>query len=121
MNSTTRRIITTAAAAGGLSLGTALPVSAAPDPGATGSAGHGGATMVGDHPRRTVRNDPSATVEHPTRTVRNDPSTVVVREVVDDEAVAYVQIGLGALAGMALAGAAAVGLRRRERHAPHPA
>jgi hypothetical protein len=121
MNSTTRRIITTAAAAGVLSLGTALPVSAAPDPGATGSGGNAGATTTGNHHTRTVRNDPSAIVDHPTRTVRNDPSTIVVREVVDDDAVAYVQIGLGALAGMALAGAAAVGLRRRERHTPHPA
>jgi hypothetical protein len=46
----------------------------------------------------------------------------VVREVVvDDDAVEYLQIALGALTGMALAGVAVVGLRRWEHHTPHPA
>jgi hypothetical protein len=104
---TTRRFLTTAAAAGVLSLGAAFPASAWPDPGAPGSTGKGGATTVRDVPTKIVRNDPSATV---------------VREVlVDDDAVEYAQIALGALTGLAVASAAAVGFRRREQHAPHPA
>jgi hypothetical protein len=91
MNTTTRRILSTAAAAGVLSIATALPASAEPDWGSPGSTG-----------------DPGMPVQ-----TRDVP--------IDDNAVEYVQIGLGALAGMVVAGAAAVTVRRFGHDAPHPA
>lgn len=94
MNTTTRRILSAAAATGVLSLATAMPATAKPDPGFPGSSGE------------------STTSDSGTKTV--------IREVlVDDDALEYLQIGLGALAGMAAAGAAAVTVRRRGHHAPH--
>ena len=41
--------------------------------------------------------------------------------VVDDDALEYLQIGLAALTSMAIAGAAAVGMRRLGNREPHPA
>ncbi|QZY30385.1 hypothetical protein [Nocardioides coralli] len=92
MNTTARRIFSTTAVTAVLSIATAVPASAEPDWGVPGSTGGGGAT------------------------------TTQVREVpIDDNALEYLQIGLGALAGMAVAGAAAVSVRRFGHHAPHPA
>jgi hypothetical protein len=46
----------------------------------------------------------------------------VIREVaVDDDALEYLQIGLGALAGVVVAGGAVLGMRRLGHRAPHPA
>ena len=95
LSTTTRRALSTAAAAGVISLAAAVPATAAPDPGFPGSTGDPGQAQTGDSGTRQV--------------------------LVDDNALEYVQIGLGALAGMTLAGAAAFGVRRVERHAPHPA
>lgn len=97
MNTTTRRIISTTAVAGVLSIATALPATAEPDWGQPGSD------------TTAVSSSTSA------------PQTVIREVFVDDGAVEYLQIGLGALAGMAVAGAAAVGARRLVRQAPHPA
>jgi hypothetical protein len=96
---TTRRIASTAAAIGVLSLATAMPAAAIPDPGT---------------PR-------------PTGAPASPSSTGIVREVVvheDDDALEYVQIGLGAFGGVFVAGAAAVALGARRhgtRHAASPA
>ena len=97
MNRTTtiRRIASTAGTAGLISLGTFVPASAVPDPGFPGSTGDPGHSQTEQSGVRQV--------------------------FIDDNALEYVQIGLGALAGVTLAGAAAFGLRRMERHAPHPA
>jgi hypothetical protein len=98
LTTTTRRIASTVAATGVLSLATALPAAAIPDPGPPVSPG--GPTTQG--------------------------SSSIVREVVheDDNAVEYLQIGLGAAGGLVLAGvaAAALGARRhRTQHAMIPA
>jgi hypothetical protein len=91
MNTTTRTMLSTTAAAGILSLAAVSPASAEPDWGVPGSSG----TSPGQ----------------PTE----------IRVFVDDNSLEYLQIGLAALAGMAVAGAAAVGVRRHEHRAPHPA
>lgn len=98
MNTTTRRMISTAAAAGVLSLATAVPVAAEP-----------------------VWIEPAAPTNGATS---SQPETVIHEVRVDDDAWEYVQLGLGALVGVTLvgaAGAAGVALRRRAHHAPHPA
>lgn len=96
MNTTTRRILSAAAATGVLSIATALPAEAEPDAGWDGNIGGTSASDGGTQ-------------------------TVIREVVVDDDALEYLQIGLGALAGMAVAGAAAVTVRRFGHHAPHPA
>jgi hypothetical protein len=99
LTTTTRRIASTVAALGVLSLATALPAAAIPDPGTPVSTGA------------------------PT----SQRSTSIVREVVvheDDNAVEYLQIGLGAAGGLVLAGAAAAALgarRHRTQDAMNPA
>ena len=95
MNTTTRRILSATAAAGVLSLATVVPAFAEPDWGTPGSSG--GSTTTSD----------------------TGPQTVIREVFVDDDTVEYLQIGLGALAGMALTGAAVVGVRRHEHRAPH--
>lgn len=94
--STTRRILATAAAAGVLSVATALPAGAEPDPGYPGSTGVSATTQDG-------------------------PQTVIRQVLVDDNALEYLQLGLGALAGIGVAGAAMAGVRRVGHRAPHPA
>lgn len=90
---TTRRIVSTAVAAGVISLATVMPAAAEPEPGFPGSSGDPGQAPA---------------------------STTEIREVfIDDGALEYLQIGLGALVGMGLAGVAAVGARRVTRHTPH--
>ena len=97
MNTTTRTILSTTAAAGVLSLVAIAPVAAEPDWGTPGSSG------------TTIENS-------------DQGSQTVIREVlVDDNSLELFQIGLAALAGVAVAGAAAAGVRRREHHATHPA
>jgi hypothetical protein len=95
LTTTIRRIASTVAATGLLSLATALPAAAIPDPG------------------KPV----------PTGDQASQGSTSIVREVVvheDDNAFEYVQVGLGAAGGMALAGVAAAVLVAR-RHGARPA
>lgn len=94
LTTTTRRIASTFAAAAIASLATVAPAAAIPDPG------------------------PSI----PTDSVG---TTAVVREIVheDDDAVEYLQVGLGAAAGVALAGGAALALSawsKRSRRALNP-
>lgn len=97
MRTTTRTILSTTAAAGVLSLAAVAPASAEPDWGTPGSRG----TTIED---------------------TGQGSQTVIREVlVDDNSLEYLQIGLAALAGVAVAGAAAAGVRRHEHHAAHPA
>lgn len=97
MNTTTRTILSTTAAAGVLSLATVAPAFAEPDWGTPGSSG--------------------ATIEN-----TDQGAQTVIREVlVDDNSLEFLQIGLAALAGVAVAGAAAAGVRRREHQAAHPA
>lgn len=86
MNTTTRRILAAGAATGAFTLATAVPAAAKPE-----WTEH--AAVVG------------ATTSEP---------RVVTREVfVDDDAWEYLQIGIGALAGVTFAGAAAAAIRRR--------
>lgn len=93
MNTTTQRILSSAAATAVLALATAVPAAAKPEWTEPAAGSDGGAS---------------------------EP-TIVTRDVfVDDDAWEYAQIGLGALAGATAVGAAAVALRRREHHAPHP-
>jgi hypothetical protein len=92
---TIRRILTGGAAAATLYIAASSPAAAWPDPGVVGG-GDGRSTSSGG-------------------------GTTTVEVVVDDDALEYVQIGLGALAGMAVAGGAALGLRRLGHRAPQPA
>jgi hypothetical protein len=97
LTTTTRRIASTVAATGVLSLATALPAAAIPDPGPPFPNG-----------------------------ASNIERSTTVREVVheDDNAIEYLQIGVGAAGGLVLAGvaAAAFGARRhRTQHAMNPA
>ena len=109
MNTTIRRILTTAAATGVLSLATAVPGVAKPEWTEPAASSDGSSSPLCSPP-------PACYPTGETRTV--------TREVqVDDDAWEYVQLGLGALAGAAVAGTAAaagVALRRRGQHAPHP-
>lgn len=94
MNTTARRILSSGAAAGLLSVAIAVPAAAKPE-WTEPAAASGGSTT--------------------------SESTAVIRKVfVDDDAWEYLQIGLGAVAGATVVGAAAVALRRREPRAPHP-
>lgn len=113
MQTTTRRILATTAAAGVLSIATALPATAIPEPGSPGSADNSQRHDQGLYLRRTAHG-----AAEPTTSANTTTNT---REVVVDHDVEYLQIGLGALAGMAVAGAAAVGVRRLGHRAPHPA
>lgn len=94
MNTNTRRTLCTGAAAGLISMAVAMPAAAKPE-----------------------WTEPAA----PADGSDTSESTTLIREVlVDDGAWEYLQIGLGAAAGAAVAGAASVALRRRE-HSPRPA
>ena len=97
MNSTARRILSTAAATGLVSLATALPA-----------------------PAQMEWIEPAG-VPYGSTSAPGGGQTVIQRVPVDDDAWEYAQLGLGALAGAAAVGAALVALRRREHHAPHPA
>lgn len=96
MNTKLRTILSTTAAAGILSLATVAPASAEPDWGVLGSSGT-------------------------TSTTDQEPEVLIRKVLVDDDSLEYLQIGLAALAGMAVTGAAAVGVRRLGHHAPRPA
>jgi hypothetical protein len=91
MNTTTRRILSAAAATGIVSLATAWPATAQLEEWTEPRSAPGGV------------------------------ETVLVELPVDDNAWEYAQVGLGALAGATAVGAAAVALRRREHGVPHPA
>jgi hypothetical protein len=109
MNTTIRRILSTAATVGVLSLATAWPGVAKPEWTEPAAPSDGSSAPLCSPP-------PAC---YPT----GEPRTVTREVQVDDEAWEYVQIGLGALAGASVAGAAAaagVALRRRGQHAPRP-
>jgi len=94
MNTITRRILSAGAATGILTLAATVPAAAKPE-----------------------WTEPAAVLDGTTGEPR-----VVVREVfVDDDAWPYLEVGLGALAGVTVAGAGAVALRRREHPTPRPA
>jgi hypothetical protein len=95
MNTPTRRILSTAAATGVLSLAATVPAVAKPE-----------------------WTEPAAPANGSTT---SEPTTGIREVFVDDDSWEYVQIGLGALAGASLVGVAAVALRRHDQHAPHPA
>jgi hypothetical protein len=98
MNTTVKRTLAATAAGGVLTLATAMPAEAKDDWTEPASAPAGSSVSV------------------------PGPSTTEIREVfVDDDAWEMVQLGLGVLAGATVVGAAAVAIRRREHHAPHPA
>ena len=98
MNITIKRTLAATAAGGLLTLATAVPAAAKPE-----------------------WTEPAAALNGTTTTV-SGPTLTEIREVfVDDDAWEITQVGLGALAGATLVGAAAAALRRREHHAPHPA
>jgi len=94
----TRRALTGLAFGGLLTLATAVPAAAIPDPGPPApGAGNGSGSIVRE-----------------------------VEVSVDDNAVEFLQLGLGALGGMALVGVGAAALSSRRhnagtRQAPHPA
>ena len=93
MNIITRRIVSAVAATGVLALATAVPAAAKPE-----------------------WTEPAGAVNGTTQ-----PRVVIHEVSVDDDAWEYLQIGVGALAGVTVAGAAAVALRRRENSATSPA
>jgi hypothetical protein len=110
----TRRALTGLAAGGLITLATTLPAVATPDPGAPPPAVS--IPEPGTPPPGSVIDSGS--------TVRE----VTVETPVDDDAVELLQVGLGALGGMALVGAGAVAFTVRRQHAgtrshqaPHPA
>ena len=93
MNTATRRLLSAGAATGVLALATAAPAAAKPE-----------------------WTEPAGAVNG-----TSQPRVVIHEVSVDDDAWEYVQIGLGALAGVTVAGTAAVALRRREHLAARPA
>ena len=105
---TTRRILSAAAATGVLSLASAVPSVAKPDWTEPAAPSDGSTPLCSPPPACHTTDEPRT----------------VTREVhVDDDAWEYVQMGLGALVGATLAGAAGaagVAMRHRGQHAPHP-
>lgn len=110
MNTTTRRMLSTAAATGVLSLAATVPAVAKPEWTEPAAPTNGSDAPLCSPP--------------PACHTTNEPQTVIRETVqVDDDAWEYSQIGLGAVAGATLAGAAVaagVALWRRGPHATRP-